>query len=212
MFSGSAYGSRTHFTTMIEGSFEGVKQAPGSHQNETNETIRIGGVSKDNSELNLGLNDENMRTDSEQMRELTDEELGDLVGFFELLARVDRRMKGWRERLKTEPEGFPMNNGIYDCNLCRQSMSNYEGWYDQYGLKCPLCRKAVNDGIVPGSAVLDDTTWFSVSQLSKKYGWHHTTIHKKVRSGELKARIVRNTDGKPYFYVFLKEENRGWIS
>ncbi len=88
-------------------------------------------------------------------------------------------------------------------------MKDYEGWYDQYGLKCPLCRKAVNDGIVPGSAVLDDTTWFSVSQLLTKYGWHHTTVHKKARSGELKARIVKNVDGRPYFYVFLKEENPG---
>lgn len=158
------------------------------------------------------LTNSNMRTEDEQSRTLTDEEIGDFVRFFELLAQVDRRLKGWKERLKTEPEGFPINNGIYDCNLCCRSMRDYEGWYDQYGLKCPLCRKAVDEGVVPGSAVLDDKTWFSVTQLSTKYGWHHTTVHKKARSGELKARIVRNLDGKPYFYVFLKEENSSLFS
>lgn len=207
MVSGSADGSRTHLSTTFEGSFDGAKQAPGSHQSETNGTIRQGVTPNENSGNKGVLTNSNMRTEDEQSRTFTDEEIGDFVRFFELLAQVDRRLKGWKERLKTEPEGFPINNGIYDCNLCSRSMRDNEGWYDQYGLKCPLCRKAVDEGIVPGSAVLDDKTWFSITQLSTKYGWHHTTVHKKARSGELKARIIRNLDGKPYFYVFLKEEN-----
>ncbi|MEK7625002.1 MAG: hypothetical protein AAB467_01480 [Patescibacteria group bacterium] len=147
------------------------------------------------------------RTEHEQNRSFTDEEIVQFVKFGELLLSIHMRLEGWKERLKTEPDGFPITYGIYDCNLCRRSMRDNEGWYDQYGLKCPLCRKAVDEDVVPGSAVLDDKAWFSVSQLTSKYGWHHTTVQAKARSGELKARIVRNANGKPYFYVFLKEEN-----
>lgn len=192
---------------MIEGSFEGVEQAPGSHQNETLETVQRGSVSRKNSEYKGNLTNMETRTEHEQNRRFTDEEIGQFVRFGELLEGIHRRLEGWKERLKTEPDGFPITYGIYDCNLCRRSMRDNEGWYDQYGLKCPLCRKAVDEGIVPGSAVLDDKTWFSVTQLSTKYGWHHTTVQAKARSGELKARIVKNLDSKPYLYVFLKNEN-----
>lgn len=183
------------------------KIAPGSHQSETNKTIQ--GVRSKTKKYDFkgDLTKANMRTENEQERIFTDEEIGQFVRFGDLLMRIHLRLEGWKERLKTEPEGFAITEGIYDCNLCRKSMRDSDGWYDEFGLKCPLCRKAVNDGVVPGSAALDSKTWFSVSGLTSKYDWRHTTVHQKARSGELKARIVRNANGKPYFYVFMKEEN-----
>ena len=47
---------------MIEGAFEGVKQAPGSHRNETNETIRQGVTPNENSGSKGVLTNSNMRT------------------------------------------------------------------------------------------------------------------------------------------------------
>ncbi len=80
------------------------------------------------------------RTGYEQNQTFTDDEIGQFVKFDELLLSIQMRLEGWEERLKTEPNGFPITYGIYDCNLCRRSMRDNETWYDQYGLKCPLSK------------------------------------------------------------------------
>lgn len=130
-----------------------------------------------------------------------------LLGFFETLMKVDTRIRRWNERLTNEPKGFPLpKNETYSCRICHQHMKGDEGWYDQCGMKCRPCQKAVEDGVIPGSVCTDRDSWVSSDDLKEKFGWHHATVAKKVRNGELRAREIRNGEYHWYF-VFLKDEN-----
>lgn len=130
-----------------------------------------------------------------------------LIGFFRILLEVDTRVKQWNERLIDEPKGFPVpTSGTYNCLICYQHLKGSEGWYDQYGIKCRICQRAVEEGIIPGTVASDRKSWFSSNDLKHEFGWHHTTVAKKVRTGELKARHIKNGEHH-WFYVFLKEEN-----
>jgi len=144
-------------------------------------------------------------------KELTNAEAleysNNLLNLFRALLEVDRRVKQWDERLKNEPHGFSFpDSGSYNCNICYQTISDKTGWYDQFGIKCRVCQKAVNDGVVPGSIIADRKSWYSPGELKDKYGWSHPTLKKKIKLSELKVREIKS--GESYwFYVFLKEEN-----
>lgn len=43
-------------------------------------------------------------------------------------------------------------------------------------------------------------------EVRKLLGLHVSTIQKMIRTGELKARIIKNGE-QDYFWVFLKKEN-----
>lgn len=155
---------------------------------------------------------------SERMgREATNEETfesaSNLMNFYEALYGVALRLHQWDDRLKTEPRGFTLpisiSGGSYNCRICYATIAGEQGWYDQYGIKCRTCQKAVEDGTIPGTVCSDKNTWWSAYDLKRMFGWHHTTTHKKARTGELKARIIKSPEGANYYYVFLKEENSG---
>ena len=130
-----------------------------------------------------------------------------LLGFYRALLDVHTRIERWKERLINEPNGFPIpTNETYSCIICHHHIKGDEGWFDQFGIKCRLCQKAVDEGVIPGTVATDRDSWYSSDDLKKRFGWRHTTLAKKVRTGELKSREIR--DGKHFWYfVFLKEEN-----
>ena len=148
-------------------------------------------------------------------REATDEETFEsanaLMNLCEALYSVALRLRHWDERLKTEPHGFALpisiSGGSYNCGICYATIAGEQGWYDQYGIKCRICQRAVEDGTIPGAVCSDKKSWWSAHDLNRMFGWHHTTIYKKVRTGELKARIIKSSEGANHYYVFLKEEN-----
>ncbi|MFH1423389.1 MAG: hypothetical protein ABIG29_00300 [Candidatus Nealsonbacteria bacterium] len=143
-------------------------------------------------------------------KELTDAEASEaannLVGLFNVLFDIANRELRWKHRLKKEPEGFHLD-GEYTCSICHRQVARDENWYDQWGIKCLLCQKAVKGGLVPGFACRHSDSRYTMWQLQDKFGIKHPTARKLVRQGKLKARIVPYADGKPYEYVFLKKEN-----
>lgn len=153
-------------------------------------------------------------------KEKYDEELNDdeaqeaarnLIGFFETLFEIDMRDRGRKHRLRKEPEGFHITDGIYNCCLCHRQVAGDESWYDQWGVKCLLCQKAVKEGIVPGFACVESDSRYSMWEMKDKFELHPATVRKLVRQGKLKARIVTYDNGKPYEYIFLKKENPDFI-
>lgn len=194
-----------------------------SGRNETNET-RERPVSHMNNELfSKKTNNTTMRTKDEQIesfKKLWKKEHGvdltnaqaleyseNLLGFFRALMVVDERIRRWNERLVNEPKGFPLpSRETASCLICHRHLRGEEGWYDQYGIKCRPCQRAMDEGVIPATVATDRKSWFSSDDLKREFGWHHTTVAKKVRIGELKARHIKSGEGH-WFYVFLKEEN-----
>src|SRR3989344_7091125 len=144
-------------------------------------------------------------------KELTDSETyeyaSNLLGLFKVLYDCEVRDRKRKYRLKKEPDGFPITDGIYNCSLCNRQMAEGEGWYDWHGIKCPPCRKAINEGLVPGFACLQKESRYVPWQIQDKFGIKHATMKKLIREGRLKARIVLTETAKPHEYIFLKKEN-----
>lgn len=110
-------------------------------------------------------------------------------------------------RLKTEPNGFHLTDGTYNCSICYTAVTGEKSWYDKWGAKCLLCQKAVETGAVPGFACRDCNSRYLIWNLKSDFGIHSSTVRKMVREGKLKARIVMSENDQPYEYVFLKKEN-----
>jgi len=134
-----------------------------------------------------------------------------LMGFVEVLYECAAKEAEKKRRLKKEPEGFHVTDGIYNCLICHRQVTGDESWYDRWGCKCLLCQKAVKEGIVPGFVCKDSDSWYAMWQLQSKFGIKHQTAKKMVRQEKLKARIVPYENGDPYEYVFLKKENPNLI-
>lgn len=71
-----------------------------------------------------------------------------------------------------------------------------------------MCQKALDQGIITSEICRNSDSWYSTMDLKDKFGFHPQTVKKKIRLGELKARIILNEKKQPYFYVFLKRENK----
>ena len=144
-------------------------------------------------------------------KELNDTEASEaannLVGLFDILIKCHAKELQRKHRLKKEPEGFHLTDGIYNCSICYRQVTENESWYDKWGTKCLFCTKAVKEGVVPSFVCKDRESWYAMWELESKFKIKHPTARKLVRLGKFKARIVTNEDGKPYEYVFLKKEN-----
>jgi hypothetical protein len=160
------------------------------------------------------LAEELKKTAKEKGQDMTDEEAikgaQNLTGFFELLWKCAKEDAIKKNRLKKEPNGFPVD-GTYSCLLCGNRIDSTNGWYDWYGHTCLLCRKAIKDGIIPTFIFDNSNSYFAMLALDSKFKIKSATARKYIREGKLIARIVLNEDGKPHYYIFLKKENPSLI-
>lgn len=130
-----------------------------------------------------------------------------IVNYVELLMPIAERIHRWDEKLKELPQGYALpDNGVYSCAICYDSVSGPTGWYDQYGIKCLPCQKAVEGNIIPGSICKEHDSWYSMSDLKSQFKLHPATVKKMIRDGNLNARIIK-ANGHDHCYVFLKSEN-----
>lgn len=137
------------------------------------------------------------------------DDLDNLVGFFDLLWKMDIEDKHKEAKLKDFPKGYSFMDGkTYSCCLCGRNITDAELWYDKWGIKCLLCQKAVDTKIVPGSACKNRESRYSMWELESGLLLKSPNIRKLVRDGVLKARIVLSKTGRPHEYVFLLKDNR----
>lgn len=136
------------------------------------------------------------------------EAANNLIEYFEILCEIAQEDRCRKQKLKKYPKGFPIDtDGTYSCWVCSTSINSSNGWYDKYGLKCLNCQKATENRTLPPIIFKDRDSWFTSWKLERDCGLHSATIRKLVREGTLKARVVPYDDGRPYFYVFLVNEN-----
>lgn len=131
----------------------------------------------------------------------------EILNYVELVMPIAQRMYRWDQKLKDCPQGYSLpDDGVYSCVICYNSVSGQTGWYDQYGIKCMPCQKAVEENIVPGGICKEHDSWHSMSGLKSEFKLHPATVKKMIRGGKLKARVIK-ADGRDHYYVFLKSEN-----
>jgi hypothetical protein len=120
---------------------------------------------------------------------------------------TDERRK---ERLKRTPKGFHID-GDAKCPICKNCISNEETWYDEFGVKCLICQKAIDNKVIPPSIIKNDSTWYSDTELAHCFGLKKVSILKSgIEKGIIKARTIYN-DQKVHMHVFLIEENKDFL-
>lgn len=133
------------------------------------------------------------------------EAASNLVGFFELLYKIDQEEQMRKRRLENEPNGFSIEGSGRNCRLCKRSVQE-NMWYDQYGMKCQDCQKAVDGGHVPVEIFDDQDSYITSDELSWKHGIRSQTMKKYIREGKLKASNVNLKNGN--LLIFLKKDNK----
>ncbi len=134
-------------------------------------------------------------------REDAIESINNLIGFFSVLLKIDRKDKERQHRLKKEPKGFHIEGVGYSCCICGFNISNEETWYDKNGIKCLICQKALDKKLIPALVCRNKDSWYSIHELDYYFNIKSATVRRLIRQGKLKARIVPSENKKPYFYI-----------
>lgn len=146
-------------------------------------------------------------------RKLTWEEASEavhnLVGLFEVLIDIDTRDRERKDKLKDNPKGFHISDGVYTCPICGYHISGDQTWYDKHGLKCLDCQRAVDKRMLPGSVFKSKDSWYSVWEFDYYFKIKSPTVRKFVRQGKLKSCIVPNVQGGKHCEIFLIKDNAG---
>ncbi|MBU1143658.1 MAG: helix-turn-helix domain-containing protein [Firmicutes bacterium] len=130
-----------------------------------------------------------------------------LTNFAKLLLDCAVRDHKRKLQLQESPNGFHLPEGeYYNCFVCHSTVSGETSWYSRHGITCLVCKEALRKRVIPVSVMKNRDSWLAMWEVKQELGLHYSTIQKMIRTGELKARIIKN--GKhDYFWVFLKKEN-----
>ncbi len=138
-----------------------------------------------------------------------EESAHNLLGFFQTLIKVDTNIKSKQIRLKKEPNGFPIEEGVtYNCLICHSPITSKNGWWDKYGPKCLTCQRAIDTKVIPGYICKNRDSWYAMWELKDRFGIHPATARKMIKEGKLKARIIKGEKRGVHEYIFIIKENK----
>jgi hypothetical protein len=115
------------------------------------------------------------------------------------------------EKLKANPKGFHLDGAGYTCFICGDHTPEGDNWYDEYGIKCLVCQKAIDEGEIPASLAKDKDSWYSKFDLSHYFNLKGTTLRKWVKDGIIKSRTVSHYGNGVHTELFLLEDNEGFL-
>ncbi len=115
------------------------------------------------------------------------------------------------EKLKANPKGFHIEGAGYTCPICGDHTPEGDNWYDEWGIKCLVCQKAIDEGEIPASLAKDKESWYTSWELDHYFNLKSPTLRKWVRNGLLKPRIVSNYGKGVHAELFLVEDNKDFL-
>ncbi|MDD2646860.1 MAG: hypothetical protein PHV78_02620 [Patescibacteria group bacterium] len=130
-----------------------------------------------------------------------------LLNFYKILYECELKEFRWKEKLKDSPKGVHIDAGEYTCCVCKNHVDGTVCWYDQNGIKCPLCQKAVENNIIPVEVCKDRDSWYAVWEFDHYFKMKAATVRKFIRNGKLKARIITDENGHTHCEVLMIKEN-----
>lgn len=139
------------------------------------------------------------------------EGVNNLVGLVDILYKLYIKDEQRKRKLKQSPKGFALEGGGYSCAICGDLVLNGQAWYDKWGIKCPLCQKAIEKRIIPGSMARNNDRWYSKYDLESCFGINHHAMKRLIKEGVLKTRIVPTATGRPHVYLFLIKDNKNTL-
>lgn len=122
-----------------------------------------------------------------------------------------KKEKAREEKLKENPKGFHLEGAGYRCPICHDNTPEGDNWYDEYGIKCLVCQKAIDEGEIPASLAKDEDSWYSKHDLESRFNVKTPTLRKWIRDGIIKARTVSRYGQGVHVQVFLLEDNKDFL-
>lgn len=172
-------------------------------------------------EIDLTSKDEGVDTDFAKDRDrfcMTVEEgnkYQDEKRQFEQLVNLGRELEEEQKRrddkLKENPKGYHLDGAGYTCAICHQSTPQGDNWYDEYGIKCLVCQKAIDEGEIPASMAKDTDSWYSKFDLEHSFNLNPQTIRKWVKEGILKDRTISHYGKGVHYQFFPIADNKDFL-
>ncbi|MDD5721106.1 MAG: hypothetical protein PHT16_01510 [Candidatus Pacebacteria bacterium] len=131
------------------------------------------------------------------------------------LEQLGKFMDEWKEeekqraeKLKANPKGFHLEGAGYRCAICGDGTPEGDNWYDEYGIKCLICQKAIDEGEIPASVAKDKDSWYSKYDIESRFGVKGPTFYKWVRKGIIKPRIITRYGKGEHCHIFMVKDNK----
>lgn len=115
------------------------------------------------------------------------------------------------EKLKANPQGFHLDGVGYRCAICHDSTKEGDNWYDEFGIKCLVCQKAIDEGEIPASLAKDEDVWYSKFDLDHYFNLKGPSLRKWIKEGVIKPRTVSHYGKGVHFELFLLEDNKEFL-
>jgi len=128
-----------------------------------------------------------------------------------LMEEFKKQEEEWAEKLKANPKGFILEGRGRNCAICGESSQDDGSWYDEYGVKCLVCQKAIDEGEIPASLAKDKDSWYSKWDLDRAFNLKHQTLKKWVKDGLLKSRTISRYGQGIHCEIFLLEDNKDFL-
>jgi len=150
-------------------------------------------------------------------REISESEANKVSDFLYLMADMSvgqlLKEEKWKSKLKDFPKGYAFETKGYTCRLCWDGGSDVGMWYDQYGLKCMHCQKAVESGLLPGELTGDHEGYYTDYDLKSLFNVDGKTLTRWLKGGIIKARNIPRFDNPGYRYkrLFLMIDNKAFL-
>jgi hypothetical protein len=119
--------------------------------------------------------------------------------------------KAREEKLKANPKGFHLDGVGYRCAICHDSTKEGDNWYDEFGIKCLVCQKAIDEGEISASLAKDENVWYSKFDLDHYFNLKGPTLRKWIKEGIIKPRTVSHYGKGVHFELFLLEDNKDFL-
>lgn len=134
------------------------------------------------------------------------------------LEQIGKFMEEWKEeekrrdeKLKANPKGFHLEGRGYTCSICGDSTPEGDNWYDEYGIKCLICQKAIDNGEVPATLGKDKDSWYEKYDIERAFNVKGPTLQKWVRKGLLKPRTISHYGNGVHYEFFIIEDNADFL-
>jgi hypothetical protein len=154
------------------------------------------------------------RLEKEHKREFSWEEARKMTWSLKSFAEVALKMADVeirrRKRLQESPKGFHLDES-QPCVLCGNRVVGDESWYDKNGIKCIYCQRAINQKIIPVTALKNKESWYSTFELEHYFNINKKLLGKFLKGGVLKDRKVLNEKRKIHLQIFLIKDNKDFL-
>lgn len=134
------------------------------------------------------------------------------------LERMGKLMEEWKEeekereeKLKANPKGFHLEGVGYTCFICGGSTSEGDNWYDEYGIKCLICQKAIDEGEISATLAKDKDSWYTKYDIETSFNVKSPTLRSWIKKGIIKSRTVSHYGKGVHYEFFLIEDNKDFL-